>query len=73
MAKQGKQRKVQMSFVVTEETRDYLRSLPNYSQYISDLIETDRIAASDLEDIDFDKEELKADLKNIIKRLFGGK
>lgn len=64
-------RKVVMSFVVTEEIRDYLRSLPNYSKYICDLIENDRITPYDLEDVDFDKEEAKSQLKAILTRLFG--
>lgn len=62
-------KKVRMSFVVTEEIRDYLRSLPNYSQYICDLIETDRITAEDLDEaID---ETSKTQLKAILNRLFG--
>ena len=62
-------KKVCMSFVVTEEIRDYLRSLPNYSQYICDLIETDRIAVEDLDEtID---EASKTQLKAILNRLFG--
>lgn len=62
-------KKVVMSFVVTEEIRDYLRSLPNYSQYICDLIDTDRISAEDLDETidDISKNQLKA----IFDRLFG--
>jgi hypothetical protein len=66
-------KKVCMSFVVTEEIRDYLRSLPNYSQYICDLIETDRISAKDLDDLDIDKELTKMQAQALIDRLFGGK
>ena len=66
-------KKVCMSFVVTEELRDYLRSLPNYSQYICDLIETDRITAEDLDDFDADKELNKIQAHALIDRLFGGK
>lgn len=63
------QKKVCMSFVVTEEIRDYLRSLPNYSQYICDLIETDRITAEDLDEAIDDTS--KTQLKAILNRLFG--
>ena len=63
--------KVQMSFVCSEEMRDYLRSKPNYSKYICELIENDRITPYDLEDIDFDREENKNQLKAILTRLFG--
>ena len=66
-------KKVCMSFVVTEEIRDYLRSLPNYSQYICDLIETDRISAEDLDNFDADKELTKMQAHAILDRLFGGK
>lgn len=66
-------KKVQISFVVTEEIRDYLRSLPNYSQYLCDLIETDRIAAEDLDDLDMDKELNRTQAHALIDRLFGGK
>lgn len=66
-------KKVQISFVVTEEIRDYLRSLPNYSQYLCDLIETDRIATEDLDDLDMDKELNKIQAHALIDRLFGGK
>lgn len=62
-------KKVCMSFVVTEEIRDYLRSLPNYSQYICDLIETDRITAEDLDEAIDDTS--KTQLKAILNRLFG--
>lgn len=66
-------KKVQISFVVTEEIRDYLRSLPNYSQYLCNLIETDRIAAEDLDDLDLDKELNKIQAHALIDRLFKGK
>ena len=66
-------KKVQISFVVTDEIRDYLRSLPNYSQYLCDLIETDRIAAEDLDDLDMDKELNRTQAHALIDRLFGGK
>lgn len=56
---------------VPEEIRTYLRTKENYSQYICELIENDRITASDLDDIDFDKEKDKSQLKAILKRLFG--
>lgn len=64
-------KKVQMAFVCSEETREYLRSLPNYSKYICELIENDRITPYDLDDIDFDKEKNKSQLKAILTRLFG--
>lgn len=64
-------KRVVMSFVVTEEIRDYLRSLPNYSQYLCDLIETDRITAKDLDDFDADKELTKIQAQALINRLFG--
>jgi hypothetical protein len=64
-------KRVVMSFVVTEEIRDYLRSLPNYSQYICDLIEVDRISAKDLDDFDADKELTKMQAQALINRLFG--
>jgi hypothetical protein len=63
------QKKVVMSFVVTEEIRDYLRSLPNYSQYICELIENDRITAEDLDEAIDDTS--KTQLKAILNRLFG--
>lgn len=64
-------KKVQMAIMVTEEVRDYLRSLHNYSKYINDLIETDRITAKDLDEtVD---SETKAQLNAILTRLFGGK
>ena len=66
-------KKVQVSFMITEELRDYLRSLPNYSQYLCDLIETDRIAAQDLDDFDPDKELTKMQAHALLDRLFGGK
>lgn len=66
-------KKVQMSFMVTEEIRDYLRSLPNYSKYICDLIETDRITAEDLDDFDADRELNKMQAHALIDRLFGDK
>lgn len=66
-------KKVQISFMVTEELRDYLRSLPNYSQYLCDLIETDRITSQDLDDFDADKELTKMQAHAILERLFGGK
>ena len=66
-------KKVQISFMVTEEIREYLRSLPNYSQYLCDLIETDRITAQDLDDFDADKELTKMQAHALLDRLFGGK
>lgn len=66
-------KKVQISFMVTEEIRDYLRSLPNYSQYLCDLIETDRISAEDLDNFDADKELTKMQAHAILDRLFGDK
>jgi len=66
-------KKVQISVMVTEDIRSYLRSLPNYSQYICDLIETDRISAQDLDDLDMDKELTKIQAQALIDRLFGGK
>lgn len=63
-------KKVVMTFVATEEMRDYLRSLPNYSKYICDLIENDRITPYDLDDVDFDKEEAKSQINAILNRLF---
>ena len=66
-------KKVCMSFVVTEDIRDYLRSLPNYSQYLCDLIETDRISAEDLDNFDADKELTKIQAHALLDRLFGGK
>ena len=64
-------KRVVMSFVVTEDIRNYLRTLPNYSQYLCDLIETDRITAKDLDDFDADKELTKIQAQTLINRLFG--
>lgn len=64
-------KRVVMSFVVTEDIRNYLRTLPNYSQYLCDLIETDRITAKDLDDFDADKELTKIQAQALINRLFG--
>ena len=66
-------KKVVMSFVVTEDIRNYLRTLPNYSQYLCDLIETNRITAQDLDDFDEDKELTKIQAHALLDRLFGGK
>lgn len=66
-------KRVVMSFVVTEDIRNYLRTLPNYSQYLCDLIETDRITAQDLDDFDPDKELTKIQAHALLERLFGGK
>lgn len=66
-------KRVVMSFVVTEDIRNYLRTLPNYSQYLCDLIETDRITAQDLDDFDPDKELTKIQAHALLDRLFGGK
>lgn len=66
-------KKVQISFMVTEDIRNYLRSLPNYSQYLCDLIETDRITSQDLDDFDADKELTKMQAHALLDRLFGGK
>lgn len=65
-------KKVCMSFVVTEEIRDYLRTLPNYSQYICDLINMDRTSAEELDELNDAIDEVsKAQLKAILNRLFG--
>lgn len=66
-------KRVVMSFVVTEDIRNYLRTLPNYSQYLCDLIETDRITAQDLDDFDADKELTKIQARALLDRLFGSK
>lgn len=66
-------KRVVMSFVVTEDIRNYLRTLPNYSQYICDLIETDRITTQDLDDFDADKELTKIQAHALLERLFGSK
>lgn len=66
-------KRVVMSFVVTEDIRNYLRTLPNYSKYICDLIDTDRITAEDLDDFDADKELTKIQAHALLDRLFGGK
>lgn len=66
-------KKVQISFMVTEDIRNYLRSLPNYSQYLCDLIETDRITSQDLDEFDADKELTKMQAHALLDRLFGGK
>ncbi len=62
-------KRVVMSFVVTEDIRNYLRTLPNYSKYICDLIDTDRITAEDLDEAIDDTS--KTQLKAILNRLFG--
>lgn len=66
-------KKVQISIMVTEDIRNYLRSLQNYSEYICDLIETDRITAQDLDEFDPDKELNKMQAHALIDRLFGCK
>ena len=49
---------------------DYLKTKKNYSEYICNLIENDRITLEDLDDVDFDKEEAKAVINKVIDRLF---
>lgn len=49
---------------------DYLRTKENYSEYICNLIENDKITLEDLDDIDFDKEEARAVINKVLDRLF---
>lgn len=49
---------------------DYLKTKKNYSEYICNLIENDKITLEDLDDVDFDKEEAKAVISKVIDRLF---
>lgn len=58
-----------ISLSVPEEVRSYLRTLPNYSAYICELIENDRLAANDLEQINVTKSD-KEQLAAILGRLF---